>query len=34
MFFFEGVAYGVYGGSVQNPFENTLTTKIRVSASF
>ena len=30
---FGGGVYGAYGGSVQKPFEKTLTPKIRVSAS-
>jgi len=31
---FGGGVYGAYGGSVQKPFEKTLTPKIRVSVSF
>ena len=36
MFFFGigGGVYGAYGGSVQKPFENTLTPKIRLTATF
>ena len=36
MFFlgFGGGIYGAYGGSVQKPFEKTLTPKIRISTSF
>jgi hypothetical protein len=29
-----GGIYGAYGGSVQKPFKNTLTPKIRITASF
>jgi len=29
-----GGVYGAYGGSVQKPFADTLSPKIRVSASF
>jgi len=29
-----GGVYGAYGGSVQKPFEKTLTPKIRMAASF
>jgi hypothetical protein len=36
MFFFGfgGGVYGAYGNSVQKPFENTLTPKIRITATF